>query len=102
MKANPSIKFGTETLGQYKYLKVTAPDKIRTSTILKAISDKYTWKQLEAKDYVKATSGVTNIQVYIKSDVGTLPFGRLSRKMLADWYKMENKPYRNSLGKIVE
>lgn len=96
------LKFGTETLGQYKYLKVTAPDKIRTSTILKAISDKYTWKQLEAKGYVKPTSGVTNIQVYIKSEVGTLPLGKITRKMLADWYKIENKPYRNSLGKIVE
>ena len=97
-----NIKFGTETLGQYKYLKVTAPDNIRTSTILKAISDKYTWKQLEAKNYVISSSGITNIQLYIKSSVGTLPFGRITRKMLADWYKMEKKPYRNSLGKIVE
>jgi hypothetical protein len=101
MKTNSTIKFGTETLGQYKYLKVTAPDNIRTSTILKAISDKYTWKQLEAKNYV-VSSGITNIQIYIKSSVGTLPFGRISRKMLADWYKMEKKPYRNSLGKMVD
>ena len=97
-----AIKFGTETLGQYKYLKVTAPDGVKYSRILKAISDKYTWKQLEAKDYVKSGSGVTNIFVYIKSNFGTLPLGKITRKMLADWYKIEKKPYRNSLGKIVE
>jgi len=97
-----SIKFGTEKVGQAKYLKVTATDTLRLSTILKSITDKYTWKQLEAKDYVKPTSGITNIQVYIKSSAGTSPFGRLTRKMLADFYKMEKKPYRDSLGKIVE
>ena len=101
-----AIKFGIRTLstnkGIVKELKVTAPDSIKLSKILKAISDKYTWKQLEAKDYVKTGSGVTNIYIYIKSDVGTLPLGKITRKMLADWYKMENKPYRNSLGKIVD
>jgi hypothetical protein len=101
-----TIKFGTNIIntnrGTIKELKVTAPDGSKYSKILKAISDKYTWKQLEAKNYVKATSGVTNIYIYIKSDVGTLPLGKITRKMLADWYKMQNKPYRNSLGKIVE
>ena len=101
-----TIKFGTKTIdtnsGTIKELKVTAPDGVKYSRILKAISDKYTWKQLEAKDYVKAGSGVTNIFIYIKSNMGTLPLGKITRKMLADWYKIENKPYRNSLGKIVE
>jgi hypothetical protein len=101
-----AIKFGIRTLstnkGIVKELKVTAPDSIKLSKILKAISDKYTWKQLEDKKYVTTTSGVTNIFIYIKTEKGTLPYGSITRKLLADWYKIENKPYRNSLGKIVE
>lgn len=101
-----TIKFGVNTIstnnGIVKELKVTAPDGAKYSKILKAISDKYTWKQLESKDYVKPSSGVTNIFIYIKSDVGVLPLGKITRKMLADWYKMEKKPYRNSLGKMVD
>ena len=101
-----TIKFGVNTIstnnGIVKELKVTAPDGSKYSKILKAISDKYTWKQLESKDYVKPSSGVTNIFIYIKSDVGTLPLGKITRKMLADWYKMEKKPYKNSLGKMVD
>ena len=101
-----TIKFGTRSLstnkGIIKELKVTAPDSIKLSKILQAISDKYTWKQLEDKKYVTPTSGVTNIFIYIKTEKGTLPYGSITRKLLADWYKIENKPYRNSLGKIVE
>lgn len=101
-----TIKITTSTIstnsGAVKELKVVAPDGAKYAKILKAISDKYTWKQLEAKDFVKPGSGVTNIFIYIKSEMGTLPLGKVTRKMLADWYKMEKKPYRNSLGKIVE
>ena len=96
------VTIGTKKIGNYKYLTATAPDNIRLSTILKAISDKYTWKQLETKGYIKEGSGVTMIQINIKSKVGTLPYGQVSRKMLADWYKMEKKPYRNTLGKMIE
>jgi len=100
-----TIKFAIRSMstnkGIVKELKVTAPDSIKLSKILQAISDKYTWKQLEDKKYVTTSSGVTNIFIYIKTEKGTLPYGGITRKLLADWYKIENKPYRNSLGKLV-
>ena len=86
-----AISIRTETRGKDKILRVTAPDSSKFSTILKTLSDKYTLTQL--KKYIPEKSGVTNIDVYLKSKEFGRPlfYGKISRKMLMDWYKLENK-----------
>jgi len=86
-----AISIRNEKRGNTKILRITAPDSSKYSTILKTLSDKYTLTQLQK--YIPENSGVTNIDVYLKSKELVRPmfYGKISRKMLMDWYKLENK-----------
>jgi hypothetical protein len=86
-----AITARTETTGKIKVLRLTGEDNSKLSSFLKFLSDKYTLDQL--KKYMPENSGVTNISLYLKSKEFTRPmfYGKLAKKMLLDWYKLENK-----------
>ena len=86
-----SITVRTETLGKSKILRLTGPDSSKLSSFLKLISDKYTLDKL--KKYMPEGTGTSNIAIYLKVKESSRPmfYGYLAKKMILDWYKLEDK-----------